>query len=363
MKRDHNDVFEGVTAESENGDGGFGDPRLAAVGVGNGIHSLRLLQDICLDGLQTVAVGADDRDTQTLTADTTVTVDTGVGGVPATAQSRVSAAVDDVQLVFVVPGALAGSTSDGETGSANGSGEIRGESSAACETIATALSAVDATTVAFVPSPTSPNSPGTRTESDQIATEDDQVTTEIDQVTTDADRTATGFDQLIADVDTAFWVDSNEMFPGSPADGHGDHPSVNQTVAETVARLHETITQPSLIGLDYADLRWILDHGNTGRLWVTEVANRRSERRGIAEGESGLPARDTVDDCFVHLTGGPELTLREAEETVDAVTESVDAENAIWTALVRESYADQLRVTCLLTDGRRTSNDGDVAVW
>jgi len=53
---------------------------------------------------------------------------------------------------------------------------------------------------------------------------------------------------------------------------------------------------------------------------------------------------------LVHITGGPDLTLKEAEGIADNITERLDASaNVIWGARIQEEYKGKVRVMAIMT--------------
>jgi len=54
--------------------------------------------------------------------------------------------------------------------------------------------------------------------------------------------------------------------------------------------------------------------------------------------------------ALVHITGGPDLALSEAEGIADNITERLDAgANVIWGARIREEYKGKVRVMAIMT--------------
>ncbi|MFD1568835.1 cell division protein FtsZ, partial [Halolamina litorea] len=53
---------------------------------------------------------------------------------------------------------------------------------------------------------------------------------------------------------------------------------------------------------------------------------------------------------LVHITGGPDLTLKEAEGIADNITERLEASaNVIWGARIQENYKGKVRVMAIMT--------------
>ncbi|MFW5977890.1 MAG: cell division protein FtsZ, partial [Halohasta sp.] len=53
---------------------------------------------------------------------------------------------------------------------------------------------------------------------------------------------------------------------------------------------------------------------------------------------------------LVHITGGPDLTLKEAEGIANNITERLEASaNVIWGARIQENYKGKVRVMAIMT--------------
>jgi len=128
---------------------------------------------------------------------------------------------------------------------------------------------------------------------------------------------------------------------------------MDQLIAETVKGISETITQASLINLDYADVKTIMSCGGVAVMLVGEA---KSQDRGdnVVRAALNHPLLDVdyrgATGCLVHITGGPDLTLSEAEAVAESLTyELDDRANVIWGARVNKEYEGRIRVMAIMT--------------
>ncbi|MCD4799295.1 MAG: cell division protein FtsZ, partial [Methanosarcinales archaeon] len=128
---------------------------------------------------------------------------------------------------------------------------------------------------------------------------------------------------------------------------------MDQLIAETVKGISETITQASLINLDYADVKTIMGCGGVAVMLVGEA---KSQDRGdnVVRAALNHPLLDVdyrgATGCLVHITGGPDLTLSEAEAVAESLTyELDDRANVIWGARVNKEYEGRIRVMAIMT--------------
>ena len=154
--------------------------------------------------------------------------------------------------------------------------------------------------------------------------------------------------------DTVVVIDNNrlvELVPNLPI---GDAFKVaDEVIARTVRGITETITQPSLINLDFADIRSVM----TGRgLSLIAVGESKSVNKVEEAVEDTL--NNTLLDvdiagaqgCLIHITGGPELTLGEANAIGEMLTERIDPKaQVIWGARVDNTFENKIEVIAIFT--------------
>ncbi|OQA31331.1 MAG: Cell division protein FtsZ 1 [archaeon ADurb.Bin336] len=163
-----------------------------------------------------------------------------------------------------------------------------------------------------------------------------------------------GIDALQKVSDTVVVIDNNrlvELVPNLPI--QDAFKVADEVIARTVRGITETITQPSLINLDYADVRSIMS--NKG-LSVIAVGESKSVDKVNEVVEDTLKnALLDIDisgatGCLIHITGGPDLTLGEANAVGEMLTERVDSKAVvIWGARVDPTFENKLEVICIFT--------------
>jgi cell division protein FtsZ len=115
----------------------------------------------------------------------------------------------------------------------------------------------------------------------------------------------------------------------------------------------ETIAVPSLVNLDYADVKAIMTNGGVAAIGVgsSDTNNR------VEEAVKGALANPLLDISYkgatgalIHVWGGPDLTLEEINRVGELITESMDEDaNVIWGARVSEDMKGKLMVMTIIT--------------
>jgi len=310
----------------ENVDGdGFGDPRIVIVGCGGaGNNTVNRLYNIGVDGADTIAVNTDKQHLQMIEADTKILVGKsltsglGAGGDPemgkrATemAQGTIEEVLGDADLVFVTAG-MGGGTGTG-----------------AAPVVSKIAKSQGAIVVGMVSTPF--NVERART----VKAEE-------------------GLETLRSEADSIIVLDNNRLLDYVPNLPIGKAFSVmDQIIAETVKGISETITQPSLINLDYADMTAIMNQGGVAVMLVGETQDKNKTEE-VVKDAMNHPLLDVdyrgATGGLVHITGGPDLALKEAEGIAQNITERLDASaNVIWGARIQDNYKGKVRVMAIMT--------------
>jgi len=163
--------------------------------------------------------------------------------------------------------------------------------------------------------------------------------------------------KLRKNCDSVVVVDNNKLLsyvPDLPMDQA--FRVADEVLARMVKGITETITLPSLINLDFADVRAVM-RGGTGK-GIAMIGLGESDTRNRAE-EAVLHALENplleVDyrgavGALVHITGGPDLTLAEANKIGEIATSYLREDaNVIWGARIDPEYEGKVQVMVIMT--------------
>ena len=163
-----------------------------------------------------------------------------------------------------------------------------------------------------------------------------------------------GLEQLRRVSDTVIVIDNNRLVSIA-----GNLPIkqafavANELVATMIKGIVETIAVPSLVNLDYADVKAIMTNGGVAVIGVgsSDTNNRVQE---AVNGALSNPLLDIsyagATGALIHVHGGPEMTLDEINQVGEKVTESLDPDaNVIWGARVTDDMKGKLIVMTIVT--------------
>ena len=167
-------------------------------------------------------------------------------------------------------------------------------------------------------------------------------------------RAEEGLEALASAADSVIVLDNNRLKNFVPNLPLGQAFSVmDQLIGETVKGISETITEPSLINIDYADVRAIMSKGGVAVMLVGESKQQNKAESVVRECLSN-PMLDIdyrgATGSLIHITGGTDLTLQDAEEVATSLTYELDPHaDVIWGARVRSDMEGKIRVLAIMT--------------
>ena len=168
------------------------------------------------------------------------------------------------------------------------------------------------------------------------------------------DKAEFGLQQLRQVSDTVIVIDNNRLVSIA-----GNLPIqqafavANELISTMIRGIVETIAVPSLVNLDYADVKAIMTNGGVAAIGVgaSDTNNRVEE---AVKGALSNPLLDIsyegATGALIHIEGGPDMTLDDVNKVGELVTASLDDDaNVIWGARVSENMKGKLCVMSIIT--------------
>ncbi len=168
------------------------------------------------------------------------------------------------------------------------------------------------------------------------------------------DKAEYGLQQLRGVADTVVVIDNNRLVKIA-----GNLPVkqafavANELISVMIKGIVEIISTPSLVNLDFADVKAIMSSGGVATVGIgTSDTNSRVEE---AVGEAlANPLLDIdysgANGALIHITGGNDMTLEEIDRAGQLITQSLHQDaNVIWGARVDDNYSKRLTVMTIMT--------------
>ena len=168
------------------------------------------------------------------------------------------------------------------------------------------------------------------------------------------DKAEFGLHQLRNVTDTVIVIDNNRLVQIA-----GNLPVqqafavANELVSTMIKGIVETISVPSLVNLDYADVKAIMQNGGVAVIGVgSSDTNSRVEE--AVKGALSNPLLEVdyrgATGALIHVVGGPDMTLDDINRVGELVTESLDQDaNVIWGARVTDDMKGKITVMTIIT--------------
>ncbi len=127
----------------------------------------------------------------------------------------------------------------------------------------------------------------------------------------------------------------------------------DELISTMIKGISETITQPSLVNLDYADVKTIMRDGGVASIGIGE-ADSSSRAEEATEKAMNHPLLDMeyegADGAIIQVIGGEDLKLDEINEIGEAISKQLDPQaQVIWGARVVPGYDGSMQVIAIIT--------------
>jgi len=128
----------------------------------------------------------------------------------------------------------------------------------------------------------------------------------------------------------------------------------NGLIGSLIKSITETITVPSLMNLDFADLKTVLEEGGISSFGVGEAEGNDRVEKGVIRAIS-TPLLDTPDisspyGLLVSITGGGDMTLDEVAKVGELMAQHVpNTKRIIWGAKVDDNMTGRIRIITLFS--------------
>jgi cell division protein FtsZ len=168
------------------------------------------------------------------------------------------------------------------------------------------------------------------------------------------DKAEFGLQQLRQVCDTVIVIDNNRLVQIA-----GNLPIqqafavANELISTMIKGIVETIAVPSLVNLDYADVKTIMTNGGVAAIGVGSSDTNNKVEEAV-KGALSNPLLDInyegATGALIHVIGGPDMTLDEISKVGELVTESLDDDaNVIWGARISDEMKGKLTVMTIIT--------------
>jgi cell division protein FtsZ len=127
----------------------------------------------------------------------------------------------------------------------------------------------------------------------------------------------------------------------------------DEILVNGVKGIVELVTKPGLINLDFADVRAVMSQGGLALIGMGESS---SENRAIEAVQKALNNPlinvdvNNAKGALINVIGGPDISIKEAQQMVEAVSEKLDPDaKIIWGAQIVKELGDAVKAMLIIT--------------
>jgi len=301
------------------------DAKIVVVGVGGmGCNALNRLHSVGIHGAETIAVNTDMKHLRTINADRKIligqelTKGLGAGGYPQTGKNAAEESMNELRdvlkgadMIFLVAG-MGGGTGTGAAPVIAQLGRAQGSI------------VIGVTTMPF------------KIEGARIHKAEDGLA-KLRQVT----------DTVIV-IENDRLVEIAGNMPLQQAFAVAD-----EIIVTMIKGITETISIPSVVNLDFADVKSVMSVGGVAMIGVGESSSAARAREAVEQAMSH-PLLDVdykgANGALIHVSGGEDLKLDEIAEIGDYVAKNLDSgAQTIWGARIDPNLKGGIRVITIIT--------------
>lgn len=127
----------------------------------------------------------------------------------------------------------------------------------------------------------------------------------------------------------------------------------DEVLMRSVKGITELITKPGMVNLDFADVSTVMQGGGVAMIGLGEASGEQRARDSVRKALRS-PVLDVdihgANSVLVNVTGGPDMTIEEAEGVVEQLYDSVDPDaRIIWGAGIDPEFEDKVQTMIVVT--------------
>ncbi len=164
-----------------------------------------------------------------------------------------------------------------------------------------------------------------------------------------------GLNRLVNVADTVVTIPNDKLLEINPRMPlNAAFHVVDELLMNSIKGIIEMVTKPGLVNIDYNDLRTIMDGMGMAVVGIgTDDSDERRAEKAVKKAlDSPLLAYDigNAKGALIKVTGGPDMTLQEAETVAEEIMKRVNpGTRIIWGAAVEPEWQGKINVMMVIT--------------
>ena len=128
----------------------------------------------------------------------------------------------------------------------------------------------------------------------------------------------------------------------------------DELIANMIKGITETISKPSLVNLDYADVKSIMQSGGVSTIGIGTSSKKENRAKESVESALNHPLLDIdykgAKGALIQIIGGDDMKLDEIGQIGEIVSQHMDPEASVmWGARILPEFKDRIQVITIIT--------------
>ncbi len=141
----------------------------------------------------------------------------------------------------------------------------------------------------------------------------------------------------------------------------------DEILVNAVKGIAEMVTKPGLVNLDFADVRAVMNEGGLAMIGMGESDSENRAFESVQKAlNNPLLSVDITNGrgALINITGGPDLTIREAQQIVETISSRLAPDaKIIWGAQIDKSLGETVRTLVVVTGVKSPQIFGKEKKW
>jgi len=171
-----------------------------------------------------------------------------------------------------------------------------------------------------------------------------------------------GLKEVVNSADTVIAISNDQLFKNLPAGVSliKGFELADSIFTNGILGIFESLIQPGLINLDFADLRAILEKGGPGILSVGIGEGDNRKEKALKSLMKGIPPEFSLSNSkkiFYLISHGPDISFDEIKEVIEKISQEVNPEaKVIFGLCVDNSLSSKIKVVLIATSFEGSNN-------
>jgi cell division protein FtsZ len=141
----------------------------------------------------------------------------------------------------------------------------------------------------------------------------------------------------------------------------------DEILVNSVKGVAELVTKPGLVNLDFADIRAVMKSGGLAMIGIGESQTENRAFEAVEHALNNPLINIDVNGAMgalINVIGGPDITIREAHQIVEAVSSKLSPDaKIIWGAQVDKNLGDTVKAMLIVTGVKSAQIFGPGKPW